>query len=72
MIYRATYIQTLKNFIDKPLIKVITGIRRSGKSTVLKLLREVLLQRGVNENQIIAVNLESFTYSELTDDRKFY
>jgi len=72
MIYRATYIQTLKNFIDKPLIKVITGIRRSGKSTVLKLLREVLLQRGVNENQIIAVNLESFTYSELTDERKFY
>jgi uncharacterized protein len=72
MIFRATYIQTLKNFIDKPLIKVLTGIRRSGKSTVLKLLREELLQRGIVEDQIIFLNLESFAYTELTDDRKLY
>lgn len=72
MIFRATYIQTLQNFIDKPLIKVITGIRRSGKSTVLNLLGEELLRRGVKENQIIAINLESFAYSELTDDHKLY
>lgn len=72
MIFRARYIEILRNFIDKPLIKVITGIRRSGKSTVLNLLKEELLQRGVKEQQIIAVNFESFAFSELTDNQKLY
>lgn len=72
MIFRARYIEILRNFIDKPLIKVVTGIRRSGKSTVLNLLKEELLQRGVKEQQIIAVNFESFAFSELTDNQKLY
>jgi len=72
MISRSGYIQELKPFIEKPQIKIITGIRRSGKSVVLHLLKKELLQRGINEEQIITLNFESFAYSELTKAQKLY
>lgn len=72
MILRSKYIADLKPFIDKPQIKIITGIRRSGKSVVLRLLKEELLQRKVNEEQIITLNFESFACSELTKAPKLY
>jgi len=72
MILRPAYLDDLKPFIDKPQIKIITGIRRSGKSTVLHLLREELLARGVKQEQIIAVNFESFAFSELLTATKLY
>jgi uncharacterized protein len=72
MISRPIYIEQLKNFINKPQIKIITGIRRSGKSTVLRLLKEMLLDSGVKENQIITVNFESFAFSEFTTAQKLY
>lgn len=72
MIARNVYITQLQNFIDKPQVKIITGIRRSGKSTVLNLLKENLLRRGIAANHIIAINLESFTYSELTQAKQLY
>jgi len=72
MISRPSYIEQLKNFINKPQIKIITGIRRSGKSTVLRLLKEALLSSGVKENQLISVNFESFAFSEFTSAQKLY
>ncbi|MBW7869306.1 MAG: ATP-binding protein [Brumimicrobium sp.] len=72
MILRPTYIQALLPFIDKPQIKVITGIRRSGKSVILDLLKKELQQRGVKENQIIKLNFESLSYIELTKAEKLY
>src|SRR5690554_5357168 len=72
MILRPTYIDAIIPFIDKPQIKIITGIRRSGKSVVLHLLKKELLQRGINEEQIITLNFESFAYSELTKAQKLY
>jgi predicted AAA+ superfamily ATPase len=72
MILRPSYIDVLKSFIDKPQIKILTGIRRSGKSTVLQLLRQELLELGVNEQQIIAINLESFAYADLLDTKQLY
>jgi predicted AAA+ superfamily ATPase len=72
MISRPTYIEQLKNFINKPQIKIITGIRRSGKSTVLRLLKEALLSSGVKEHQLISVNFESFAFSEFTSAHKLY
>lgn len=65
MIKRTLYLEHLMDFIDKPLIKVITGIRRSGKSVILKQLREELLKRQVNKEQIIYVNFESFEFAEI-------
>ncbi|HTO35336.1 MAG TPA: ATP-binding protein [Flavobacterium sp.] len=72
MILRPTYIDAIIPFIDKPQIKIITGIRRSGKSVVLRLLKEELLQRGVQEEQIITINFESFAFIELTKAQNLY
>lgn len=72
MILRPIYTAYINDFIDKPHVKIITGIRRSGKSTVLKLLKEELLARQVEETQIIYVNFESFNFSQLSDARSLY
>jgi len=72
MIKRDIYLKQIKPFIDKPLIKVITGIRRSGKSVLLKLLKKDLLERGIGENQIIYLNFESLELSELSNAEKLY
>lgn len=58
MIARDEYLNILKRFKDKELIKVITGIRRCGKSTLLELFQEYLIERRMEENQIISINLE--------------
>jgi len=72
MITRPIYLQQIKDFINKPQVKILTGIRRSGKSTLLHLLKEELLQMDVEEEQIIAINLESFNYSEILTAQKLY
>lgn len=72
MINRPNYLQQLKPFIDTPLIKVITGIRRSGKSTVMKLLHAELISQGVDEQNIIHINFESFAFSEYKTAEKLY
>jgi predicted AAA+ superfamily ATPase len=72
MILRPTYLQEVKAFIDKPQIKIITGIRRSGKSTVLKLIKESLIENAIEDKQIIMINFESFTFSELNTAQKLY
>lgn len=72
MIKRELYLNQLQEFIDKPLIKVITGIRRCGKSALLMLLREELLNRGVKEKQIIYLNFESLENSDIDNSEKLY
>ncbi len=72
MIKRNLYIEQLKPFIDKPQIKVLTGIRRCGKSTIMNLLREDLLKSGRRENQIICVNFESFEFADIDKAKKLY
>lgn len=70
MIRRDLYLNQLCDYIDKPFIKVITGIRRSGKSVILMLLRDELLKRGIDEKNIICLNFESFEFSDIdTADR---
>lgn len=72
MIKRDLYLKQIETFIDKPLIKVITGIRRSGKSVILKLLKEKLLENGIDQGQIIYLNLESLEYSDIDKSEKLY
>jgi len=72
MIVRNLYIQQLESFINKPFIKIITGIRRSGKSSVLLLLRDRLLEKGVSAEQIIFMNFESFAYSDFKKAENLY
>ena len=61
MIPRERYIQQIRPFIDKDIIKVLTGFRRSGKSVMLELLQNELRARGVGNSQIVAFNFESFS-----------
>ena len=63
MIKREEYINLLKRFKDKELIKVVTGIRRCGKSTLLEMYKQYLLENGVKKEQIISINLEDLKYS---------
>ncbi len=72
MIRRDLYLNQLFGYIDKPFIKVITGIRRSGKSAILMLLRDELLRKGINAINVIYINFESFEFSEIDDAEKLY
>jgi predicted AAA+ superfamily ATPase len=72
MIERDLYITQLEKFIDKPFVKIITGIRRSGKSTILQLFKERLLNKGVLQEQIIQINFESFIYSDILTSQSLY
>lgn len=62
---RNIYLNQLIAFKDKEPVKVITGIRRCGKSSLLKLMQEYLLNSGVKQNQIIVINFESLEFQEL-------
>jgi len=72
VVSRDHYINQIISFKDQPLIKIITGIRRCGKSSVLILLKEQLIMSGISPEQIISVNFESFAFSELTDAQMLY
>ena len=63
---RPQYLSKLVAAQDNSLIKVITGMRRCGKSSLLTLFRQHLLQQGIAEDHIIMMNLESFQYSSFT------
>ena len=72
MLKRDEYIKQIVPFIDKDVIKVLTGIRRSGKSVMLKLLMEELKNRGINENQFIYINFENLKYRKLKNYERLY
>ncbi len=63
MLERTEYLNLLKRFKDKDLIKIITGIRRCGKSTLLEIYKNYLIENGVSKDQIISINLEDLKYS---------
>lgn len=65
MIARDTYLKKLDLLRDKQIIKVLTGVRRCGKSTILQLYQEKLLSSGVDHNQIISLNFEDLGLSKL-------
>ena len=71
-IERQTYLSKLIAFKDKNLIKVITGIRRCGKSTIMEIYRDWLLQHGVLQEQIVYLNFEDYDYYELRDPKNLY
>ena len=72
MIQRDEYLRFLLDWKDQQIIKVISGIRRCGKSTLFELFREKLLQDGVDEKQIIDINFEDADNAELCDFKKLY
>ena len=71
MVQRNEYLEQLKKWKDDQVIKVVTGIRRCGKSTLLKLFQDYLKSQGVEDNQIISINFEELEYEELLDYKNF-
>jgi len=71
-IQRPEYLDFLIQSRDKQIIKVLSGVRRCGKSTLFEIYRDYLLGNGVNENQIIFVNFEDVEYENLTDYKQLY
>lgn len=72
MIERKEYLEDFIHFKDKNLIKVVTGIRRCGKSTMFELFQEYLKDNGVGEEQIIFVNLEDGDFRHIRTSEKLY
>lgn len=71
-IERASYLNKLIAFKDKNLIKVITGIRRCGKSTIMEIYRDWLKEKGVSINQIVYLNFEDYDNFELRNPKNLY
>ncbi len=67
-IARDKYIKQIEKFIDKPIIKVLTGMRRVGKSTLLKIIKDNLLKEVSDSNKIY-INFESISFSEIKNDK---
>ena len=72
MIIRPYYLEKLKPFIDIKLVKILAGIRRCGKSTILEMLKQELLSRGVDELHIIARRYSNEDYDETFTSKKMY
>jgi hypothetical protein len=66
------YYEKIRPFINKPFIKVITGIRRCGKSTMMLLIQQLLTEEGVESKQIISINFESMKYYHLRTSLALY
>lgn len=72
MIQRNDYLEVLKSFKEKQLIKVATGIRRCGKSTLFELYQEYIKSIGVSEEQIISINLEDPDFDNIREYKELY
>ena len=65
MIQRERYLSRIRPFIGSDLVKVLTGIRRSGKSVMLELIKEELQKTGVSSSQFISLNFENMSNAHL-------
>ena len=72
MIRRKAFMEMLMKLKDQHVIKVVTGVRRCGKSTLLRMFREELISSGVSAKCCIAVNFEDIRYEELKEYHKLY
>ena len=70
MVIRERYLKIIRPFYDQDLIKVLIGIRRSGKSVILTQIMDELRKDKIDENHIIYINFEDFDYNEYTDSKK--
>ena len=72
MIVRSDYIERLLQAKDKNIIKVLTGVRRCGKSTILTMFQSELRNQGIKEEQIQEYNFEDLAFSDLLDYHALY
>ena len=66
MIYRPKYVEKIMAYTDTPFVKILTGVRRCGKSTILKMIIEKLKKRGISEDRILSYRFDSMEYDDMT------
>ena len=71
MIKREMYLEKIRVSYDSELIKIIVGVRRSGKSVLMLQIIEELKERGIKEDHIIYINFEDYDYTDYTNPKKF-
>ena len=62
MIHRPNYVDKIMTYVDAPFVKILSGVRRSGKSTILKMVEEKLRERGISDERILIYNFDSLQY----------
>lgn len=72
MIDRPLYTQAIAPYVDAPLVKVLSGVRRAGKSTILLMIMEMLRQRGVPDSRIVRYSFDSLRYADLQSEAEYY
>ena len=72
IIQRKQYLDKLISLKDKKIIKIITGVRRCGKSTLMEMFINYLIENGVDKHNIIFINFEDYDFYELRDPNKLY
>ena len=70
MLKREMYLKRIREFYDSDLIKILVGIRRCGKSVILRQIIEELKEKGIKEEHIIYVNFEFIEFEDITDYKK--
>lgn len=71
MIYRPMYVDNIMKYADAPFVKILTGVRRCGKSTILKMIMEELRKRGAGDEQIVSYRFDSMEYEDITAKEMF-
>lgn len=71
VIYRPMYVDKIMAYVDSPFVKILTGVRRCGKSTMLKMIIEELKKRGVPEHRIVSYRFDSMEYEDMTAKEMF-
>lgn len=66
MIYRPSYVGKIMAYVDTPFVKILTGVRRCGKSTILKMIMSKLRERGIPESRIVSYCFDSMEYEDMT------
>ena len=72
MIPRPDYITLIKPYIDVPLVKILVGVRRCGKSTIMDMIKEELTKNGVNQTNIISRKYTDIEYDSAYNAKKMY
>ena len=72
MIERPRYLNRIVPFIDAPFVKVLTGVRRAGKSTIMAMLRDELIKRGIPDKRILSYRFDSLRYDGIKTAKKLY
>ncbi|HHV10869.1 MAG TPA: ATP-binding protein [Clostridiales bacterium] len=71
MIYRPMYVDKIMAYADTPFVKILTGVRRCGKSTILKMITQELKKKGVTDDRIISYRFDSMEYGDMTAKQMF-